>query len=131
MTQPFRWPGCVVLDELEFDHEYQVHVVLVEAAQRCPHCGHEQLAGFGRRDEIIRDIPHRGKPCRIILSRRRYRCKACRRAFLEPVPHKAVGRQMTQRLVRYIERESTRRGYSSIARSVGVNEKTIRTALNL
>lgn len=126
MTREFRWPGAVVLDEVEIDDIYQVQVELIATPTHCPHCENAELVSFGRRAEVLHDVPHHGKPCRISLSRRRYRCKACRRAFLEPVPHKAASRQMTSRLVRYITRVSARQSYSGIAATVGVHEKTIR-----
>jgi len=49
------------------------------------------------------DTPVHGRRTGIMLNRRRYRCRSCRKAFLEPVPHKDEKRQMTNRLIQYIE----------------------------
>lgn len=80
-----------------------------------PHCNHPEIVGFGRRDEVVMDTPVHGKRTGIMLNRRRYRCQSCRKTFLEPVPHKDDKRQMTYRLIQYIERESLRRTFSGVA----------------
>ncbi|WP_324254718.1 transposase family protein [Halomonas sp. KAO] len=115
---------------MELEHDYQVHAEVTEPPTRCPNCNHSEIVGFGRRDEVIMDTPVHGKRTGIMLNRRRYRCQSCRKTFLELVPHKDNKRQMTHRLIQYIERESLRRTFSGVAEDVGVDEKTIRNIFN-
>lgn len=124
MTTHLRDYAVLSLTELE--HSYHVYAKISQPPPQCPHCGHSKLVGFGMRDGVIMDIPIRGKPVHIMLKRQRYRCQACRRVFLEPIPHRDDKRRMTRRLVRYIEQESHYRTFSSVAESVGVDEKTVR-----
>jgi len=119
-------PDYKVLQVTELEHDYQVHAEVSEPPTHCPHCNHSEIVGFGRRDEVIMDTPVHGKRTGIMLNRRRYRCQSCRKTFLEPVPHKDDKRQMTHRLIQYVEHESLRRTFSGVAEDVGVDEKTVR-----
>nr|WP_232832403.1 ISL3 family transposase [Photorhabdus sp. CRCIA-P01] len=126
MANILNWPDYVVLSVSELEHDYQVHVGTANPPTHCIHCKHPEIVGFGRRDEVIMDTPVNGKRTGLILNRRRYRCQVCCKTFMEPVPHKDGKRQMTHRLLQYIERESLRRTFSSVAEDVGVDEKTVR-----
>ncbi|MDW0397403.1 ISL3 family transposase [Mannheimia haemolytica] len=130
MSNILNWPDYKVLQVSELEHDYQVHAEVSEPPTQCPHCNHPEIVGFGRRDEVIMDTPVHGRRTGIMLNRRRYRCQSCRKTFLEPVPHKDEKRQMTNRLIQYIERESLRRTFSSVAEDVGVDEKTVRNIFN-
>jgi len=126
MSNILNWPDYKVLQVTELEHDYQVHAEVAAPPTYCPHCNHPEIVGFGRRDEVIMDTPIHGKRTGIMLNRRRCRCKSCRKTFLESVPHKDDKRQMTHRLIQYIERESLRRTFSGVAEDVGVDEKTVR-----
>ncbi|MEW5288587.1 ISL3 family transposase [Erwinia papayae] len=126
MSNILNWPDYKVLQVTELEHDYQVHAEVSEPPTYCPHCNYSEIIGFGRRDEVIMDTPVHGKRRGIMLNRRRYRCQSCRKTFLEPVPHKDDKRQMTDRLIQYIEHESLRQTFSGVAEDVGVDEKTVR-----
>ncbi|MEG3764976.1 ISL3 family transposase [Alteromonas sp. 14N.309.X.WAT.G.H12] len=130
MTNILNWPDYNVFNVVELEHDYQVQAAVAKQPTHCPRCHHTEIVGFGRRDELILDTPHHGKRTCIILNRRRYRCQSCRQTFMEQVPHKDEKRQMTHRLVQYIERESLRCTFSAVAEDVGVDEKTIRNIFN-
>ena len=130
MSNILNWPDYKVLQVSELEHDYKVHAEVTEPPTHCPHCSHFEIVGFGRRDEVIMDTPVHGKRTGIMLNRRRFRCQSCRKTFLEPVPHKDDRRQMTNRLIQYIERESLRRTFSGVAEDVGVDEKTVRNIFN-
>lgn len=130
MTNILNWPDYNVVNVAELEHDYQVQAEVAKPPTHCPHCNHPEIVGFGRRDEVIMDTPVHGRRTGIMLNRRRYRCQSCRKTFLEPVPHKDEKRQMTNRLIQYIERESLRRTFSSVAEDVGVDEKTVRNIFN-
>jgi transposase len=68
----------------------------------------------------------RGKRVGIWVDRRRLRCKRCGKTFMESLPEMDDRRQATRRLVQYVERESLRRTFASIADDVGLDEKSIR-----
>lgn len=105
MTNILNWPDYKVLQVSELEHDYQAHAEVSEPPTHCPHCNHPEIVGFGRRDEVLMNTPVHGKRTGIMLNRRRYRYQSCPKTFLEPVPHKDDKRQMTHRLIQYIERE--------------------------
>src|SRR5260370_31254981 len=84
---------------------------------------HDALPFFLYRHEIkqqqFTDQPIRGKPTRLIVRRRRYRCRTCDRTFFEAVPEMDEHHFLTKRLTAYIEREALRRTFTSIASEVG------------
>lgn len=130
MINILNWSEYNVVNVTVLEHDYQVYAEVLEPPTHCSHCNHVEIVGFGRHDEIIMDIPIHGKHTSILLNRRRYRCQSCRKTFLEPVPHKDDKRHMTQRLIQFIERESLRCTFSSVAENVGVDEKTVRNIFN-
>lgn len=130
MTNILNLPYFNVVNVSELELDYQVQAEVAKPPTQCAHCNHSEIVGFGRRDEMIMDIPVLGKRTVIMLNRRRYRCQSCRKTFLEPVPNKDDKRQMTHRLIQYIEGESLRRTFSGVAEDVGVDEKTIRNIFN-
>ncbi len=67
-----------------------------------------------------------GKRVAVYVDVRRYRCRSCGKTFSPPLPQVDVKREMTARLVVWIERESLRRTFAGIAEEVGVDEKTVR-----
>lgn len=127
MINILNWPDYRVISVIELEHNYQIRV---ERAEPPTHCNHPEFVGFGRQVQVITDIPINDKQTNITLNRRRYRCRSCRKTFLEPAPHRDEKRNMTHRLVQYIQRESQRRTFTGIAREVGVTEKTIRNIFN-
>lgn len=118
--------GYKVVNVTEGESDYRIQAGVIMGPKNCPYCNDSGFVGFGRRDEVIMDVPIRNKPTSIILNRRRYRCRSCRRTFLDAAPHKDDRRQMTNRLVQYIESESLQRPFTSVAADVGVDDKTVR-----
>lgn len=80
----------------------------------------------GSRQQTIMDLPAHGKRVGIDLNRKRYRCQNCESTFLQDLPDVDDRSQMTRRLARYIEEQSVRRTFTSIADEVGMDEKTVR-----
>lgn len=94
----------------------------------CPKCTtlFPKVYGHGSRVQFIMDMPVHGKRVGIDLTRKRYRCHNCEATFLQELPDVDERSQMTRRLVHYIEEQSIRRTFVSVADEVGVDEKTVR-----
>jgi len=56
----------------------------------------------------------------------RLKCHDCVRTFTAVVPEVDADRQMTERLVKWIGRQSLEYPFTEIAKQVGVVEKTVR-----
>lgn len=106
---------------------------LIEAEGRvlpmlCSHCGTGRLHGHGSQQQTYRDTPHHGRPVQILINRRRFRCQniACGKTLFEPVSDLDDKRLTTKRLIQYIRQRSTRETFASVARDIGMDEKTVR-----
>lgn len=93
----------------------------------CPYCRRQPVYSHGTQSQEYADAPIRGKPVRILIDRRRYRCPHCSKTFFEPLVGFSQKRAMTQRLVLYIGRASlSYRPFAEVARETGLDIQTIR-----
>lgn len=107
-------------------HDFHIYAKLSDKITHCRHCGRYGVVGFGRREQVIKDLPRLGKRSSIYVETRRWRCKNCGKTFYEDLPHMDEKRRMTNRLVQWIGEQAVRRTNSSVAEEVGVTEGTIR-----
>ncbi len=92
----------------------------------CPACQSLDFVKHGLREPIFMDIPISGQRVGIQVRRQRYRCKPCGNVFVDPLIGMDEAHMMTSRLVRYIETESMRNTFTSLADEIGVDERVIR-----
>lgn len=93
----------------------------------CPHCSADKIVGFGaKKGQIFFDLPRHGQPTITSIDRHRYRCKTCGRTFLEHLQGIDERRNVTSRLLSYIEKKSLNHSFLSIAKEVGLTEGTVR-----
>jgi transposase len=78
------------------------------------------------REQEFVDSPIRGEPVRIALQRQRYRCRACKKTFFQPIAALSSKRNMTRRAVHHIATESLIRTFTDVARSYAVDVQTVR-----
>jgi transposase len=121
-------PKWEVASVKESANDYRVEATYSETPTYCPRCHHlfPKLYRHGTREQLLMDLPSHGKRVGIVLDRVRFRCQECEQTFLQPLPDVDEGRQMTRRLVRYIEEQSIQRTFTAVAGDVGVDEKTVR-----
>ena len=99
--------------------------VLIEPTE-CPFCKAVNPYRHDSRVQEFADSPIRGQPARIRFQRQRYRCRACRKAFFEPLVGFSAKRNMTQRLVHYTAKASLTNQFSKVAEDIGVDVQTVR-----
>ena len=61
----------------ENEHDYHVEVETVESPAACPHCQSANLVGFGRREQMVKDLPMHGRRVGLYIDTRRYQCRGC------------------------------------------------------
>ena len=108
------------------EHDYHIKAEVKEPPKRCYECHSSGVVGFGRREQLVKDLPIHGRRVGIYLNTRRMKCNECNKTFSERLPEVDERRFMTQRLVTWIGKQAVRRTFSSIAEEVGVTEGTIR-----
>ncbi len=66
--------GGVVTDVVERPGEVVVHVETTKAKAYCPSC-RRRAQSQARVDTELRDLHCFGRPCRLVVSKRRWRCR--------------------------------------------------------
>lgn len=119
-------PLLVVDSFSEDDHDYHIYAHSALTPKSCPDCNSNRIVGFGRNEQLVKDLPMHGKRVGIYFDTRRFRCNDCNRTFLEKHPDFHSERAMTVRLAKWIGQQSIRRTFASLAEETGVVEGTIR-----
>lgn len=123
-------PAYTVTDIEETEHDYHVNVETKSAPQKCPHCYSDNLVGFGRNEQLVRDLPIHGKRIGIYVDTRRYQCRSCSKTFYERLPDVDGKRMMTSRLVVWLGKQSVKRPFSHLAEEIGISEMTVKNVFN-
>lgn len=119
-------PAYIITRIEETDHDYHVYAQVKDGPRSCGQCGSTQLVGFGRREQMIRDLPMHGKRVGIYVDTRRFRCRGCSRTFYELLPEVDEKRLMTRRLVKWIGQQAIKRTFASVAEETGVTDTTVK-----
>jgi transposase len=99
-----RLAPFLLLPELEIkDVERKAPNTLVMKADKvskfevCPNCATRSWSIYDRRVVTIKDEPVRQSPVLLLIRKRRFYCKPCKKPFTEPVPGIGKGRRFTER----------------------------------
>lgn len=115
----------IAIDKTE--HDYHIKAETKVAPTRCPHCRSANIVGFGRREQLVKDLPSLGRRVGVYVSTRRMKCQACSKTFSEILPEVDEKRAMTTRLLAWIGKQAIKRTFTSIAEEVGITEGTVRS----
>lgn len=117
----------VVTSVKNTDNDYHIEAEVKSNPTHCINCKSTQLVGFGKREQLVKDLPMHGRRVGIYVSVRRIKCKSCAKTFSEPLPEVDTERFMTKRLLEWIGKSAIRRTFTSIAEEVGIVEGTVRS----
>jgi len=84
----------------------------VSRGEVCPRCAQFTNSIYDRRSVKIKDAPIRNSGIVLLINKRRFYCKSCRKPFTEPVPGVLPRKRTTQRLQRAVANAC--RKYSSL-----------------
>lgn len=110
----------------ETEDAYHVHAITLKPRFACAHCGSTSATSWGTHEQLVRDLPMHGKRVGIYVLGRRFRCNACQKTGMEKLPHVSERRAMTDRLERWMGKQSLERTFAAVADEVGVDERTVR-----
>ena len=65
------------------EHDYHIKACVTAAQESCIHCQSSSIVGFGRREQMVRDLPTHGKRVGLYIDTRRFQCRACAKTFYE------------------------------------------------
>lgn len=117
-------PGLKTLSTEDLGGRYTVRVE--GTVHQNTVCCRQQMYRHGSQKQAYMDTPMRGKRVLIEIDRRRFRCNLCGKTQFELLPSMDGKRQATRRLIKYIEERCLKETFVSLAREVGVDDKTIR-----
>lgn len=123
-------PCYKVLRIIEDEHDYHIGVEAIDSPTSCPHCRSGNLVGFGRREQMVKDLPMHGRRVGLYIDTRRFRCRNCGKTFYEAPPETDEKRAMTKRLAQWMGKQAIKRTFASIAEEVGCTEFTVRSVFN-
>ena len=123
-------PCYKVLSIQENEHDYHIDVETLHAPTSCPHCQSSNLVGFGRREQMVKDLPMHGRRVGLYIDTRRYQCRGCGKTFYEVLPEIDEKRLMTKRLAQWMGKQAIKRTFASIAEEVGCTEFTVRSVFS-
>ncbi len=122
-------PSLNILEVNETEDSYHIEAEssspLLDMCDQCGFDG-EYLSKFGTKKQLYADTPMHGKRVAITFRKQRYRCKNCGTTCYEILLHMNDRRLATQRLIDYVSQQSLSRTFTSIAKEVGMDEKTVR-----
>lgn len=119
-----------VLSVENTDHDYHIKAETKTIPNQCPTCNSKSIVSFGRREQLIKDLPMHGRRVGIYVSTRRMKCTSCTKTFSEVLPDVDDKRAMTKRLLEWIGKQAIKRTFTSIAEEVGITEGTVRIVFN-
>lgn len=110
----------------ETEHDYHIYTETSHSPDICQACSSFEIVGYGRIEQLVKDLPVHGKRVGVYINARRFKCKQCGKTFMEDLPGVNSKRMMTDRLVSYIGKQSLGRTFAGIAGDVGIAESTVR-----
>ena len=104
MSQPHLNDSFILLPELKLNrlwnpNRYQrnYHTHKESAFEVCPRCATPTSTVYDRRVVKVEDHPIRGTGVTLHITKRRFRCKACRKVFTEPIQGVRKGHRTSER----------------------------------
>lgn len=105
ITQLLKSEEVIVENIVENATEVELHIKLKQKIHVCPNCKAETSKVHDYRVQRIKEIPMLGKKTYIVLKKRRYVCKACKKRFYEQVDFLPRYQRMTNRLAAWIVKQ--------------------------
>ncbi|MGV8898601.1 MAG: transposase family protein [Burkholderiaceae bacterium] len=133
-TQSATWSMPLKGVRLLYMHETDVDILIgletEKKAVACPDCGSAAVVGYGKMNGRIRDLPIKKKAVFLEIKRRRLRCRDCLVTFNEPISQISTHHRATTRLVQSIWKMALRHPFTTLSKTFGMDEKTIRNIFN-
>lgn len=131
MTDILDLPNWRLIDRRQDELGYELHVEYTIDPDFCLKCGVVgNLYKHGTTNTTYLDCPMWGRPARLLVKVRRYRCRDCTGTFLQPLAGIDAARRMTLRALEYIRQQSMRDTFQRVSEHMGCDEKTVRNVAN-
>lgn len=133
-----------VTDKQVNEHFYMFNIQAKEKPSVCPMCmfvkNDEEMHSWLQVDEYrgkdfkqhssrereLSDVPIHGKPVKLILKHKRYRCPICNKTFYEQFNSIDRAGKITIRLRDYIQSQSFKKPFSKVAEEVDISPTSVK-----
>ena len=122
ITIRLRLPEVVVLGVTETERWIEVAGQYRQEEAVCPRCGRSTWQVHQWHLQHKRDAKLWGKEVWLAVLKRRFRCRRCRKVFMEPDPACGWGRRTTRRLRETVARRAEEATVRAVAREEEVSE---------
>ena len=92
----------------------------------CPCCGSERILRNGYKIRNARDLTEHGKPVGLSIRQRKFRCKNCESIWTDEFKTIGDNEKMTKRMKEYLQTQSLRRPFTSLAEEQHISDATVR-----
>jgi transposase len=127
---PLELDGLRILrQEVQEDGKLRVEVIGTKKRETCPHCGTLCVKQHDVRARRKRDIPLRGHEVELVVSKRRFWCISCHKAFTESDSACGKRKRTTVRLREEIGKQASSRPIAHVASQYEVSPRFVQTCL--
>lgn len=131
MSDALDLPNWRYIDKRQDDLGTEIHAEYTIDPDFCLKCGVVgNLYKHGTTNTTYLDCPMWGRPARLLVKARRYKCRDCSGTFLQPLGGIDAARRMTLRALEYIQQQSLRDTFQRVSEHLGCDEKTVRNVAN-
>lgn len=134
-----RMVSCQTID---FPRQYAIGAEVDTVPAVCKKCGGTDFGSHGadKEAQVFVDQPIRDHAVTVLVTRKRFRCKACGKTASQPLPQMALegmedgetrsggatGYRMTKRAVDYVGKAGLHKTFVDVSREVGVDDHIVR-----
>lgn len=127
---PLELEGLRILKQVvQADGTIAVEVIGTNERATCPHCGKVSVKQHDKRLRRKRDVPLRGHLVEVILHKRRFWCRVCRKAFTESDSACGRRKRTTMRLREEIGKQACTRPIAHVASAYEVGPRFVQACL--
>ena len=123
---PLDLPELKLLNqEVQADGSIEVHVIARRTREVCPRCSNICVKVHDTRMRVKRDIRLRNYQVRLVLYKRRFRCRACKRSFTETDTMCGRYKRTTKRLRDHLAKQALQQPIAHVAEAEDVGPRFV------
>jgi len=115
-----------ILETREDDNNINVLLEPLHIQTFCKYCNSLNIRKKGIKKQSYLDIPIKNKKVKLEIKIQKYFCKDCKKTFQNNLPKIEKNRNITIRLLKYIQEQSLLRPFTHLAKEIGMSEGNIR-----
>jgi transposase len=124
-TQIINIPELIVLGMNEDKEGFVFITKHLEKRCKCPKCGTLSTTVHQNKQSFVRDLSIGERPVYLLISRRQFKCKICKKPFTEQLSFLGKRKTYTTRLANFIVTEVVDSNVHSVAKRYGLTDDEV------